>query len=368
MKTIALIFGTRPEIIKLAPVVQALHASSLLEPMVVSTGQHSSLKDIALAEEKITVDVELNLMEPNQSLANFFSRCLERLDAFFGVHLPDGVIVQGDTASALAGALAAFYRGIPVFHVEAGLRTGDLTSPFPEEANRKLISQIADRHFSPTAEATSNLLREGICPDKIDQVGNTILDSLLNLTSAEKGVQPDFEPQGLASHKENLVWTFHRRENQSSVHDVADTLMEIARANPDLGIWIPVHPNPAVAGPIRAISGLQPNLHVLEPLNHSQFLTLLRKCDFVVTDSGGVQEEALSLGKKILVLRNTTERPEVVSSGLGRLHDPNSGQISAAVATLLRMKGLQGTEVNPYGDGTAAVKIACHIEKYFGQI
>jgi len=365
MRLIAVVFGTRPEIIKLAPVVRALDSSKNLKPFSISTGQHSSLKDIALKEEGLKVDVDLNLMSDAQSLTGFFARCLASLDEVLANEPIEGVVVQGDTSSALAGALAAFYRGIPVFHVEAGLRTWNLGSPFPEEANRKLIAQIASLHFAPTVEARANLLNEAISGNKVKFVGNTIVDSLKasleKLAETPSSMQFD-EAKG---HGINLVWTFHRRENQDSVNDVVNTLESLARRHPNLGVWLPVHPNPAVAGPMLALRGKFTNLHILNPLNHGEFIRLLNVADLAVTDSGGVQEEALSLGKRVLVLRDTTERPEVVSSGLGTLYDPADGNILGAVESELSRINNFTVGQNPYGDGNSAQLIAKEISEFY---
>ena len=365
MTRIGVVFGTRPEIIKLAPVIRAMGDFASLDPVVISTGQHSSLREIAIREENLNSDIELSLMTERQSLSSFFARAVSSLDEIFEAQKLDAVLVQGDTATAFAGALAGYYRQLPVFHVEAGLRTGELYSPFPEEGNRKLVAQLASLHFAPTQEARDNLLDEGVNADSVILTGNTVVDSLKGILAGEFSDDTLSKFSNIAGHNTNLVWTFHRRENQGAVNDVVETLRSLALANPDLGIWVPVHPNPAVSKPIWALAGSYQNLHVLEPLNHKDFVYLLSKSDLVVTDSGGVQEEALSLGKRLLVLRNTTERPEVVSSGLGVLHDPADGEILEAVQQRLNLLETPTITSNPYGDGDASFKVCEAIEEYF---
>jgi UDP-N-acetylglucosamine 2-epimerase (non-hydrolysing) len=361
VKKLAVVFGTRPEIIKLAPVVREAKVQDVFQTYVVSTGQHSSLKDIAVQEEQLLVDCDLQLMTPNQTLASFNAKALEALDNLYLRENIEGVIVQGDTSSAFIAALAAYYRQIPVFHVEAGLRSGDLYSPFPEEGNRKLIAQIASMSFAPTFESEGNLLREGIPTNRVLRTGNTIVDSLLGILG---GTEPRFNGQLLDSFDlfdEFVICTAHRRENHSKLRELVKAISALAQERPGTCFWLPLHPNPHVMSVLGGLMNQYSNVLVLEPLSHRQFVFLLSKASLIVSDSGGVQEEALSLSKKILVLRDNTERPEVLTSGLGKLVAFDAESIRAAVLEGLTTTHVPVGFINPFGDGSASKYICQRI-------
>lgn len=369
-KRVMVIYGTRPEAIKLAPVIRALRASSQFSPIVTLTGQHRRLADQANRTLAIQPDHDLDIIQPRQSLHGLTARALQRLATPLQRERPDAVVVQGDTTSAFAGALAAFYEQIPVVHVEAGLRTGDIHSPFPEEANRRLTSQIAALHLAPTQVSEHNLTLSGISPDKVLVTGNTVIDALL---WAVRQHAPYGNAALEALHGTDrpvLLVTTHRRESWGArMRGLAQAVAKLARAHPDLSIVLPVHPNPVVREALLpALDGLD-NAIVTEPLGYCAFARLLRRATVVLTDSGGVQEEAPSLGKPVLVTRDTTERPEAISAGTARLVGTKPERIYAEVSHLLTSpQAYQGmaTAVNPYGDGRAAQRTVHAIAHMFG--
>lgn len=370
MRTLMPIYGTRPEAIKMAPIVSALQESPDFECVVTVTGQHRQMLDQVNELFEIVPDHDLNIIQPRQSLTGIMTRTLEGLDKLFSEHKPDAVIVQGDTTTSTAGAIAAFYHGIPVIHVEAGLRSGNLYSPFPEEANRKITSQITALHLAPTSESKSNLLAEGIPEKDIVVTGNTVIDALL--TTVGKQV-PFSDPvlQELAdTGRRILLVTTHRRENQGeAMRGVGRALARIAEAEPELTIVLPAHKNPVVREAVLPFIEKFPNVIVTEPLAYGEFTRMLSLADVVLTDSGGVQEEAPSLGKPVLVMRENTERPEAVHAGTVLLIGTDEDRIVSEVSGLLHDQehyDSMAHAVNPYGDGQAAARTLAAIHALFG--
>ena len=369
-KRIMVIYGTRPEAIKLAPVIRAIETSARLTPVITLTGQHRAIVDQVNSMFGIRPDHNLDVILPRQPLHRLTARVLDRLSPALQQEQPDAVVVQGDTTSAFAGALAAFYEHVPVVHVEAGLRTGDLYSPFPEEANRRLTSQIAALHLAPTPVSEKNLLRDGIPSQKVVVTGNTVIDALL--WTVQQRV-PYGDPALTAIDANGapvLLVTTHRRESWGRrMQDVAGALAKLARRHPDLIVVLPLHPNPVVREALLpALRGLR-NVMLVEPLTYGAFVRLLQRCTLVLTDSGGVQEEAPSLGKPVLVMRDTTERPEAVSAGTARLVGTDPDRLYSEVDQLLtcpQAYRAMATAVNPYGDGHAAQRTAEAIEHMFG--
>jgi UDP-N-acetylglucosamine 2-epimerase (non-hydrolysing) len=358
------IFGTRPEAIKMAPVVRALGRDPAFDARVCVTGQHRGLLDGVLDAFGIVPDHDLGLMQTGQTLNGLSARAIAALDSVLEAEAPDRVLVHGDTTTAMAGALAAFHRGIPVGHVEAGLRTGDLARPFPEEMNRRVIDQMADHLYAPTRMAREALLAEGLGTRRIAVTGNTGIDALTlarTRLATPGGAAATAELRRLHDPARKLLLvTSHRRENHGSgLSDICDALTRLARRD-DLQIFFPVHPNPQVSGPVHARLGALPSVHLMEPLDYLPFVWALDAAHLVLTDSGGVQEEAPSLGTPVLVMRDVTERPEAVAAGTARLVGTDRDRIVAAVTHLLanpaehrRVAGLP----NPYGDGHATTRI-----------
>jgi UDP-N-acetylglucosamine 2-epimerase (non-hydrolysing) len=368
-KRVMIIYGTRPEAIKLAPVIRAIHASPLLSPIVTLTGQHRAIVDQVNSLFGIRPDHDLNVIRPRQSLDGLTSRVLQGLTLTLQQERPDAVVVQGDTTSTFAGALAAFYENVPVVHVEAGLRTGDIYSPFPEEANRRLTSQITTLHLAPTPVSEDNLLHGGIPSQKVLVTGNTVIDALL--WTVEQDVP--YGNQALeavdSSDTPMLLVTTHRRESWGRrMRGVANAVARLARRHPDLIVVLPVHPNPVVREALLPALRGPDNVMAVEPMGYGAFARLLRRSTIVLTDSGGVQEEAPSLGKPVLVMRDTTERPEAVSAGTARLVGTDPDRVYAEVDNLLTSAPAyeaMANAVNPYGDGRAAERTASAIEHMF---
>ena len=366
---VTLVFGTRPEAIKMAPVVRAFRADARFAPRVVVTGQHRQMLDAVLATFDIVPDADLNVMTPDQSLAGLTARTLTAFDAELRDHPADLVLVQGDTTAAFAAGLTAFYHRTPVGHVEAGLRTGDMKSPWPEEANRVLLTRLAALHFAPTEATRDNLLWDGVPADRIHLVGNTVVDALhLALARLDRAPVevPGLPPGFLAGGGPLVLITGHRRENfgpgfEAICHAVAD----LARLFPAARFVYPVHLNPNVRGPVGDIlrAAGAANVALLEPLGYLEFLTLFRRAAVVLSDSGGVQEEAPTLGKRVVLMRDTTERPEAVASGHVQLVGPHRERIVAAATAILNGSAPPLLPGNPYGDGHAAAAIAdaCHV-------
>lgn len=367
--TIMPIYGTRPEAIKMAPIVTALQNSDQFECVVTVTGQHREMLDQVNAIFGITPDHDLNIIQPRQTLNGVLTRTVEGLDRIFEDTPPDAVVVQGDTTTSTAAAIAAFYRGIPVIHAEAGLRSFNLFSPFPEEANRKITSQITSLHLAPTTTSKENLLREAITEEDIVVTGNTVIDALLHTVEQQL---PFTDPQLekiASSGKRVLLVTTHRRENQGeAMRGVGRALARIADAEPELTIVLPAHRNPVVREAVLpAIEG-KPNVVVTEPLAYGEFTRMLSVAHVVLTDSGGVQEEAPSLGKPVLVMRENTERPEAVTAGTVKLIGTDEERIVTEVDRLLNDADAyqaMANAVNPYGDGKAAERSLAAIEQMF---
>ncbi|MCT1615766.1 UDP-N-acetylglucosamine 2-epimerase (non-hydrolyzing) [Kocuria marina] len=369
MFTIMPIYGTRPEAIKMAPIVTALQNSDQFECVVTVTGQHREMLDQVNEIFGITPDHDLNIIQPRQTLNGVLTRTVEGLDRIFEDTPPDAVVVQGDTTTSTAAAIAAFYRGIPVIHAEAGLRSFNLFSPFPEEANRKITSQITSLHLAPTTTSKENLLREAIMEEDIVVTGNTVIDALLHTVEQQL---PFTDPQLekiASSGKRVLLVTTHRRENQGeAMRGVGRALARIADAEPELTIVLPAHRNPVVREAVLpAIEG-KPNVVVTEPLAYGEFTRMLSVAHVVLTDSGGVQEEAPSLGKPVLVMRENTERPEAVTAGTVKLIGTDEERIVTEVDRLLNDADAyqaMANAVNPYGDGKAAERSLAAIEQMF---
>ncbi|RLP59338.1 UDP-N-acetylglucosamine 2-epimerase (non-hydrolyzing) [Kocuria marina subsp. indica] len=369
MFTIMPIYGTRPEAIKMAPIVTALQNSDQFECVVTVTGQHREMLDQVNEIFGITPEHDLNIIQPRQTLNGVLTRTVEGLDRIFEDTPPDAVVVQGDTTTSTAAAVAAFYRGIPVIHAEAGLRSFNLFSPFPEEANRKITSQITSLHLAPTTTSKENLLREAITEEDIVVTGNTVIDALLHTVEQQL---PFTDPQLekiASSGKRVLLVTTHRRENQGeAMRGVGRALARIADAEPELTIVLPAHRNPVVREAVLpAIEG-KPNVVVTEPLAYGEFTRMLSVAHVVLTDSGGVQEEAPSLGKPVLVMRENTERPEAVTAGTVKLIGTDEERIVTEVDRLLNDDAAyheMANAVNPYGDGKAAERSLAAIEQMF---
>lgn len=366
---IAVLMGTRPEAIKLAPVIAAFEAADDFEPIVINTGQHRELIDQVVSLFGIRVDRDLAVMQPNQSLASLTSRLLVALDESLVALDPKMVIVQGDTSTVLSGALAAFYRRIPVGHVEAGLRTGDMASPFPEEGNRRLTTPLAALHFAPTDQSQDNLTRELIDPQSIFVTGNTVIDALHMELARQKQTGDGEELVNKLCEvggadlfdRPSVLVTGHRRENFGEGFDqICTALKTLAKRFPETLFVYPVHLNPNVKEVVHKELGDLENVRLLPPQPYSEFVALLGASRLVLTDSGGVQEEAPSLGKPVLVMRDTTERPEGVDAGTVKLVGPVADAIINSVAELLSDEAAysrMAEAVNPYGDGKASGRI-----------
>jgi UDP-N-acetylglucosamine 2-epimerase (non-hydrolysing) len=357
------VFGTRPEAIKMCPVVHHLRSlPEQFEVRVCVTGQHRAMLDQVLAAFNVVPDYDLNVMTPGQTLAESTSRILASLDPILAAEKPDLVMVQGDTTTTLAGALAAFYRRIPVGHIEAGLRTGDLQRPFPEEMNRVVTSRLAELHFAPTEAAACHLKREGVADSQIHITGNTGIDAVLWVRDAlENGQLNSGDWAMLDPSLKLIVVTAHRRESFGGGFErICQGLTRLAQRG-DVQIVYPVHRNPNVMDPVhRWLSGAR-NVFLIEPLDYVPFVDLMRRAYLLVTDSGGVQEEGPSLGKPVLVMRENTERPEAVEAGTARLVGTDPERIYHEAATLIEQRQIYESMArihNPYGDGMASVRIA----------
>jgi UDP-N-acetylglucosamine 2-epimerase (non-hydrolysing) len=365
LRKILVIFGTRPEAIKLFPVVAALRAIPTLDVRTCVTAQHRGLLDQVLAIAGLTPDIDLDLMEPGQSLDRLTARLLTGLGEVMDAERPDRVIVQGDTATAMVGALAAYYRKVPVSHVEAGLRSGDIWQPWPEEVNRRIVAPIADQHFAPTETAAEALRRENIAPAMIHVTGNTVIDALL-ATQARLDADPGMaagldEIAARFAGKRVILVTTHRRENfGDGMENIARAIGRIADRD-DVAILFPVHPNPNVVSVMDRLLGDRANVARIDPLDYPHFVRALGLCDIALTDSGGVQEEAPALGKPVLVMRETTERPEGVVAGTAKLIGTDADRIVSEIFTLLDDSAAYSAMArahNPFGDGHASARIA----------
>lgn len=362
---ILVVFGTRPEAIKLFPVIRALKHSPDFEVTVCVTGQHRQMLDQVLQVASIEPDVDLDVMRANQSLPEVTRRILGGLDDVLADVAPSRVMVQGDTTTAMAAAVSAYYRKIPVDHVEAGLRSGDIYSPWPEEVNRKLVGSIASLHFAPTKRAAEALIQENVPGERVFVTGNTVIDALLDTKErigdfADVCRAIDAQLPDRGDNRRIVLVTAHRRENfDGGMQRIASALQELAKRE-DIVIAFPVHPNPNVMGPMRAIIADHPRIKLLAPLEYVPFVHLLSRAHLVLTDSGGVQEEAPALGKPVLVMRTTTERPEGVESGTALLVGTEADRIVAEAARLLDDRGhyeRMSRAHNPFGDGQASRRI-----------
>ncbi|MEI7880126.1 MAG: UDP-N-acetylglucosamine 2-epimerase (non-hydrolyzing) [bacterium] len=399
-KTIAVIFGTRPEAIKLAPVIQALKKAPDIRCQVCVTAQHRQMLDQVLEVFDIKPDIDLNLMKRNQTLAGLTSRAITAVDSYLAREKPDLILVQGDTTTVFTASLAAFYHHIPVGHVEAGLRTGNLKSPWPEELNRVLTTRIATLHFAPTANNRRNLLKEGIPAKNIIVTGNTVIDALFLALAKVKNYPPRIPglPVSLNLRSEIsdlrcpppplVLITGHRRENLGDgFENICKAISQLARQFPEVHFVYPVHLNPRVREPVmrilgsahsspalrtphsvlRTSSSLLPNVHLIEPLDYLSFVALMNRSTLILTDSGGVQEEAPSLGKPVIVMRNTTERPEAVKAGTVKVVGTDTRTIVQETTALLTRPTLykkMSASHNPYGDGKSAARIITACRKF----
>ncbi|MDT3719487.1 non-hydrolyzing UDP-N-acetylglucosamine 2-epimerase [Pseudomonas oryzihabitans] len=372
LKTLC-VFGTRPEAIKMAPLALSLAADERFETKVCVTGQHREMLDQVLELFELVPDFDLNIMKPGQDLTDVTTAILQGMKSVFTAFKPDIVLVHGDTATTLAVTLAAYYQQIPVAHVEAGLRTGNLYSPWPEEANRKLTGALAKIHFAPTNASRQNLLREGVNPASIYVTGNTVIDALLSVVARVAGsarLQKQFHEQFsfIGEGKRIILVTGHRRESfGGGFEKICQALLETALAFPDVEIVYPVHLNPNVREPVNRLLASVRNIHLIEPLDYLPFVYLMNRSYLILSDSGGIQEEAPSLGKPVLVMRDTTERPEAVEAGTVKLVGTdvdlikrNLYQLLTDAAAYSRMSFAH----NPYGDGEACSRILEILSKF----
>ena len=366
------VFGTRPEAIKMAPVVQTLARAPGVEARVCVTGQHRSMLDAVLELFEIHPDYDLDVMSTNQGLVQIANTVLAGVTKVIEEFRPDQVLVHGDTSTAFAAALAAFYCKVPVAHVEAGLRTGDIYAPFPEEMNRRLVDSIAETYFAPTDTARDALLGEGKDPARILVTGNTVIDALLlmverlqkspRLEAKIAGELPFIDPA-----KKLILVTGHRRENFGDGFERICTALATMAERPDVQIVYPVHLNPNVQEPVKRILGNRPNIRLIPPQDYLPFVHLMTRAHFIVTDSGGIQEEAPALGKPVLVLRDVTERPEAVAAGTIRLVGTDETAIQREANRLLdepTAYAAMSQAINPYGDGHAAARIVSHLTRH----
>lgn len=372
-KRVAVFLGTRPEGIKLAPVITALEGTGELEPMVVTTGQHREMLDQVIELFGIDVDHDLDVMQPDQTLASLTARLITRVDQLLEETRPDMAVVQGDTTTVLMAALACFYRRVPIAHVEAGLRTGSLMSPFPEEANRRLAAPLIALHFAPTTLARENLLKEGVREDAITVTGNTVIDALFMEVARQRAPEIRARIDAQLSEVVGADWadvpyvlvTGHRRENfGAGFAHICDALRRLAERFPDHRLIYPVHLNPNVQGTVYERVGGLANVRLIPPQEYRLFVALMQHSRLLLTDSGGVQEEAPSLGKPVLVMRDTTERPEGVAAGTVKLVGANADRIVDEVSRLLTDADAyraMAAAKNPYGDGHAAERVALRI-------
>ena len=368
MKRILVIFGTRPEAIKLCPVILHLRRHTGFAVRTCATAQHRDLLDQVLHVFRIEPEHDLNLMLPGQSLAESASRILAALEAVLQHDEPDLVLVQGDTTTTLCGSLAAFYRRIPVAHVEAGLRTGDLSQPFPEEMNRVVATRLSTLHFAPTEGAAENLRREGVDPARVHVTGNSGIDAVLHIKAAlDSGELAAPVWPCWPAAKKLVVVTAHRRESFGEGFERICTALAALAARPDIHIALPVHPNPNVREPVARLLGGRPNVTLMDPLEYVPFVDLMRRAYILITDSGGIQEEAPSLGKPVLVMREKTERPEAVAAGTVKLVGTDPEVILREAELLLddAQEYLRRSRVhNPYGDGQASSRITAIITRF----
>ena len=362
MQNVLCVFGTRPDAIKMAPVVLELQKRPEFAVHVAVTGQHREMLDQVLSVFGIAPEFDLNIMTHGQTLSQVTTRALEGLDPILAAQKPDWVLAQGDTTTTFAAALSAFYHRADFGHVEAGLRTGNPHDPYPEEMNRLLTTRLATRHFAPTPEAAANLRADGVGDDAIIQTGNTVIDALLQVAALPEVPADASLRDILGDARRVILVTAHRRENWGApMARIGEAVREIVRSNPDTLAVVALHRNPIVRETLVPLLGNEPNVTLIEPPDYAPFIKLLQKATLVLTDSGGVQEEAPSLGKPVLVLRETTERPEGVQAGTARLVGTDAARIIAEAGRLLSDANAyaeMARAVSPYGDGHASVRIA----------
>lgn len=372
MHKVAVVFGTRPEAIKLAPVVQALRSAPDLQPCVVVTAQHREMLDQVLELFEITPNHDLDILQPGQTLTQVTTRALAGLSDVLAAERPDAVVVQGDTTTSFVGGLAGFYAQLPVVHVEAGLRSGNRRSPYPEEVNRRLATQLSDLHLAPTRSSRRNLEAEGVAPESIVVTGNTVIDALHWGVRKARDL-PFTEPvleKVMSDERRVLLVTAHRRESWGQgMRSIAAALATLCHSHPDLLVVFPMHRNPLVREPMTAALGATENALLLDPLDYADFARAMERAHLLLTDSGGVQEEGPSLGKPVLVMRDTTERPEAVEAGTVELVGTDADVIVDRVSTLLADTAAydaMANAVNPYGDGDAARRTVTSIAHHLG--
>ncbi len=367
------VFGTRPEAIKMAPLALSLAADQRFDSKVCVTGQHRQMLDQVLDLFQLKPDFDLSVMKPGQDLTGVTAAILTGMKEVLANCKPDIVLVHGDTATTFAASLAAYYQQIPVAHVEAGLRTGNLYSPWPEEANRKLTGALATLHFAPTENSKANLLREGVDPKSIHVTGNTVIDALLEVIErldkdVELGNQAAAPTAFLDRNRKLILVTGHRRESFGGGFErICQALLETAKQHPDVDIVYPVHLNPQVQEPVNRLLAGVDNIHLIEPLDYLPFVYLMSQAHIILTDSGGIQEEAPSLGKPVLVMRDTTERPEAVSAGTVKLVGTDVAKIVGELDILLTDKNAYQSMSfahNPYGDGKACQRICSTLSDF----
>lgn len=372
MKKILIVFGTRPEAIKMAPLFRELQNQVTLETKVCVTAQHRTMLDQVLDIFGIIPEYDLNLMSDSQTLEGLSARILESMSKVLDEYQPDIVLVHGDTTTSSMAALACFYRRIPVGHVEAGLRTGNLWSPWPEEFNRRLTALVANLHFAPTKTAENNLIAEGVPSDSIEVTGNTVIDALIIISERLSQEEALYYPllaqfPFLKNDRKTILVTGHRRENfGDGMLQICNGLRSLA-ARPDIQIVYAVHLNPNVKAPVEAMLGNKSNIYLIPPQDYLTFAFLMMRCHIILTDSGGIQEEAPSLGKPVLVMREVTERPEAVLAGTAKLVGANVKNIVDSVNNLLDNSDAYDSmscRTNPYGDGTASIKIVEKIKAF----
>ncbi|MEJ5998051.1 non-hydrolyzing UDP-N-acetylglucosamine 2-epimerase [Corynebacterium sp. H130] len=363
------VYGTRPEAIKVAPVIKALEADPRFESIAVTTGQHRQMLDQVNTQFGITPAFDLDIMRPGQTLNGIVARAIAGLDEVIEKVQPDVIISQGDTSTAMAAAIAGFNRGVKIVHLEAGLRTGNILSPFPEEANRRIIGQVASLHLAPTNESKRNLQREDFRSADIVVAGNSVIDALLEATTWNTTFTDERLQQAAESDARIVLFTTHRRENLDAMSNIGKAMARLATEYPEIVFVLPAHLNPKVrAAVFPEIEGCE-NILVTDPLPYNEFTKLMARAHIVLTDSGGVQEEAPALGKPVLVMRENTERPEAVTAGTVRLIGTDEDRIVSEAMTLLDTPAVyeaMANAVNPYGDGKAAARTVAAIAELLG--
>jgi len=376
-KKILVVIGTRPEAIKMAPLIKVLSKNKSFELAVCSSGQHEEMLDDVINIFDLNLDFNLKIMKPNQSLNETLSKILVQLKFVLTGFQPDLVVVHGDTATTLGASLASYFEKVPVAHVEAGLRTDNIYSPWPEEGNRKIVGAIADLHFAPTETARLNLLKENICSEDILVTGNTVIDSLdlaLEIVKSSEHITQKISSHlnGIDFNKKIILVTCHRRDNYGpGFKEIAKSLKSLVANHKNISIVLPLHLNPNVSKIMTSELSNIKNIILLGALDYLTFIYLMQKSYLILTDSGGIQEEAPSLGKPVLVMRDTTERPEAVNSGTAKLIGSNAKNIIENVTELItdpKYYKMMSSIVNPYGDGTACFKIEASILKYLSKV